>query len=147
MLIEEMFPPSPISGIPFMPMTRVEDPMEEMLESLGMGGPLGNGLTIDTIEEKVSADGSHHRKEVVNDHGHRKVTITEEKEIEVPGATSPQEVSKKILMEELANGGPMKEIDQMGERMIGMKAVNIEQEFTENPSKKGHWTEKSTEVI
>ena len=93
MLIEEMFPPSPISGIPFMPMMSVEDPMEEMLESLGMGGPFGNGLTIDTIEEKVSADGSHHRKEVHNDHGHRKVTITEEKEIEVPGATSPQEVS------------------------------------------------------
>ena len=93
MLIEEMFPPSPISGIPFTPMMRGENPIEAMFREMEMGGPIENGLTIDSVEEKVSADGSHHRKEVHNDHGHRTVTITEEKEIEVPGATSPQEVS------------------------------------------------------
>ena len=94
LIIEEMFPPSPISGIPFTPVMRGEDPMEEMFremaDPLGMAGPLGGGLTIDTVEEKISADGSHHRKEVHNDHGHRSVTITEEKDIgEVAGATSP----------------------------------------------------------
>jgi hypothetical protein len=93
-MIEEMFPPSPISGIPFTPIMRGEDPIEEMFremaDPLGMGIPMGS---VDTIEEKLSADGSHHRKEVHNDHGHRKVTITEEKDVVVPGATSPQEVS------------------------------------------------------
>ena len=50
-------------------------------------------------------------------------------------------------MDEMAHGGPMKDIDQMGEKLSGLKSINIQQEFSENPNKKGHWTEKSTEVI
>lgn len=67
--------------------------MEEIFRELG-GAPMGfGGANFDMVEEKMSADGSHHRKEVHNENGHRSVTITEEKDIEVPGATTPQEVS------------------------------------------------------
>ena len=112
LLIEQLFPSTPIAGVPFNPVMGSENPIEEFFRE--MADPLsnnGNGLTVDTIEEKISADGSHHRKEVHNDHGHRSVTITEEKDIEVPGAKTSQDVSEKVFSEEMAHGGPMKDID------------------------------------
>lgn len=56
-----------------------------------------NGVVTDSIEEKVSKDGVHSKKEVHNDHGHRTVTITEEKEIAMPGAKDVKDVASKVM--------------------------------------------------
>lgn len=45
-------------------------------------------INSDSVEEKIGKDGTHSRKEVHNENGHRTVHITEEKEIEMPGVNT-----------------------------------------------------------
>ena len=68
-------------------------------------------MNSDSVEEKIAKDGTHSRKEVHNQNGHRTVHITEEKEVEMPGVKTIQEVAEKEMNDMMQHGGPAHMID------------------------------------
>ena len=55
-------------------------------------------INADSIEEKIGKDGTHSRKEVHNENGHRTVHITEEKKIEIREGTTGQTDNQRFVI-------------------------------------------------
>jgi hypothetical protein len=86
-----------------------------MFDEMAGGDPFALGglqaMNSDSVEEKLGPDGTHSRKEVHNQNGHRTVHITEEKEVDMPGVKSVSEVAQRVMGDMMKNGGPANTID------------------------------------